>query len=574
MDRRDGNDVRHAAIGASGASRTLLRPHPASWLATTVAFALLLGLAVTLQWRDGAWQRDFTDDDASHYVTGLFFRDYVLTLLSQGWVSPLDYVRTYHSHYPLIGVGHWGPLFYLVEGAWMLVFPTSRASILVLSAGVTAATAALLFRLVAADVGRLQAGLAAALLVISPIVTDSTAALMLDMPVALCSLAAASAYVSYLRTGATGPGLAFGLAASAALLIKGNAAALALVPPLAVLLVRRLDFVRRASFWVPAFVVMLVAGPWTWFTYDLVAQGFRHPWGWGYTGIAAPENFRYLLNGLGWPTVLLAGLGLLHVLGSRRPNPAASGMAALMLAYMLFQAVVPAELQERYIAPALAPALFLALHALRQALLWIDLRTAGKLRVAGSGAPLQVAGAFALIAAAASTMMPMAPRPHDGMLEAARFIWSQDLGANRSVLLALDGNTEGNMIAELAMGDPKRPSLFAVRGSRLLGGGGYNNRDYAPRFASLADVSREVDRYGIQLVVHQASPPTLKRRAWDHIPQVAAVAASQPGRWETIYTGGPADRLVTVWRITDHAALPLQRAALLALGAPRTLAGD
>ncbi len=538
-----------------------------------MAFVVLLGLSVALQWLGGAYTRDFTDDDASHYVTGLFFRDYALALLSQGWVPPLDYLRSYHSHYPLIGVGHWGPLYYIVEGAWMLLFSTSRASILVLPAAVTAVTGMLLFHLVGTHVGRAQGLLAAALFAAGPIVVDSTAALMLDMPIALCSLAAGAAYVAYLRSGAVGWGLAFGIAASAALLIKGNAAALALVPPLAVLIGRRLDLIRRASFWAPAVLVAILAGPWTWFTYDMVAQGWRHPWGWAYTAIAAPANLGYLVQGLGWSTVLLAVLGFGLVLITRRPGPAEAGMAALMLAYVVFQALVPAELQERYVAPAIPPAIFLAWHALRQAMLWLDLRTGGAMRVDGSALPAHAAAAL-LLAGSSATVVPMAPRPHDGMLEAARFIWTQELGANRSVLLALDGNTEGNMIAELAMGDQRRPSLFAVRGSRLLGGGGYNNRDYEPRFATLTEVAREVDRYGIQFVIHQASPPSLNRRAWDHIVQVADVAASQPERWQVIYRDGPPGRPVTVWRIADHAGRPLQRDALIALSAPRTLGGN
>lgn len=45
--------------------------------------------------------------------------------------------------------------------------------------------------------------------------------------------------------------------------------------------------------------------------------------------------------------------------------------------------------------------------------------------------------------------------------------------------------------------DRSGPSLFAVRGSRLLGGGGYNNRDYLPRFATPAEVALEIDRYAI-----------------------------------------------------------------------------
>jgi hypothetical protein len=573
VDRGDGHAVRDAAVGGSSVLRTLFRPAAPSAMLVALAFLALLALAVALQVAAGAYANDFTDDDASHYVTGLFFHDYVLALLARGWVSPMPYLRDYHSHYPLIGVGHWGPLYYLVEAGWMLVVGTSRAAVLVLSAVVTAATATLLFALVGRHVGRVQGGLAAAMLVASPIVDDATAALMLDMPIAGLSLAAGAAYVAYLGTGRAGWGVWFGLIASAALLVKGNAMALALVPPLAVLLGRRFELLRQPGFWAPAAVVAVLAGPWTWFTYTLVAQGWRHPWGWPYTSIAAPANFGYLVQGLGWPVVALAVLGLVAVIATRRPGPAETGMAALFLGFVLFQASVPAELQERYIAPALPPALFLAWHGLRQGLLWLDRRTGGALRPGGSAGPMQATAAVLLAVGMAATVVKLPPRPHEGLIDAARAIWQQDMRGNPSVLLALDGNPEGNMVAELALGDPARPSLFAVRGSRLLGGGGYNNRDYAPRFATAAEAGREIDRYAIQFVVHQASPPQQKRPPWTHIAQVAELSEADPARWQVVFRGGPPERPVTVWRIADHAEQKLAREALLALSAPRTL-GD
>jgi 4-amino-4-deoxy-L-arabinose transferase-like glycosyltransferase len=58
----------------------------------------------------------------------------------------------------------------------------------------------------------------------------------------------------------------FGLLASLALLTKGSAMGLAVLPPLAILLAHRRSLVRLPSFWLPALVVDAACGPWHWVT--------------------------------------------------------------------------------------------------------------------------------------------------------------------------------------------------------------------------------------------------------------------------------------------------------------------
>jgi hypothetical protein len=312
-------------------------------------------------------------------------------------------------------------------------------------------------------------------------------------------------------------------------------------------------------------VVGLAAGPWTLLTYNLVAQGFRYQWGWQYVADAVPFYLEAFALGLGWPVAVLSLLGLVLVIATPRPRPAEAAMAALLLAFVLFTILAPAALQDRYILPAIAPALFLAWNAVRRALAWLDIR---------AGRPIMpmraVATVFLALAMAATVAYAPAP-PSTGLAAAGRAIWAQNMGDNPSVLVAMDSGDEGGMIAELAMGDPHRPSLFAVRGSRLLGAGGYNNQDYQPRFPTAAEAAREIDRYDIQFVIHQRRDPAIWYAPWVHVAQVAQVAAANPGRWQVVYQGGPPDRPVTIWRITDHADKPLARDALLQLSAPRSL---
>ena len=113
--------------------------------------------------------------------------------------------------------------------------------------------------------------------------------------------------------------------------------------------------------------------------------------------------------------------------------------------------------------------------------------------------------------------------PHaqaDGMRTAAQQIWRNASASNPSVLIATDPPGEAEAIAEIAMDDPHRPSLFAVRGSRLLGGGGYNNGDYQPRFADPARVMQAIDQYAIPFVLFRS---TGAPGEWAHLEQLRAV---------------------------------------------------
>ena len=75
-----------------------------------------------------------------------------------------------------------------------------------------------------------------------------------------------------------------------------------------------------------------------------------------------------------------------------------------------------------------------------------------------------------------------------GFTKAAAQVWQQVDPHNPVALVVAGQIGEESAVAELAMHDPHCPSLFAIRGSRLLGGGGYNNSDYQPRFDTVAEV--------------------------------------------------------------------------------------
>jgi hypothetical protein len=526
---------------------------------------VLLLICVGLQHAAGAYVSEFDIDEASHYVSGLMMHDY----LRHPTGSPITYMRDFHSHYPLVGVGHWGPFYYGVEAVWMLVFGVGRTSVMLLSALVTAAVGGILYAGAAPRFGRFVAAIAAMVYVVSPLTQESSAELMLDVPVALLMLIGANVYGAYLRTSRVWHAAMFGFVAVAALLIKGNAGCIALLPPFAVLIGRRFDLLLRPSFWLPA-VIAAVVVPWYWLTYALTAAGFRYQWGEHYFLVASHDNAVALLDAVG-PLLLAAGVaGWLIVVWPRRTNrdPATVAWAALLASVWIFQCVIPAAIQDRYMQPALAPLLLLAALAARDAAVWL------RGRLSWRAAPQLIGGV--LMAVLAVFIIPGATNiPHPirlGLADAARDAWTNVNADNPAVLVVAGAGAEGAAVAELAMNDPKRPSLFAIRGSRLLGGGGYNNGDYVPKYQNAADLMAAIDEYRIPLVLFRSDGSAGE---WEHVRQTEEAIRQYPNRWQLIgRVERPGQSPVLLYRVRGNSDLHADLPRLAALSAPHALGGE
>jgi hypothetical protein len=526
------------------------------------AFVLLLAGIIGLQCAVSAYSGEFMSDANSHYVSGSMIHDF---LLGGPFRNPVGFLVDFHSHYPLVDIGHWPPLYYVIEAGWMLPFSASRTSMLVLSATVTALTALLLYWDLGRRIGLLAGLFAAIAFITAPLVEAASSTLMLDVPVALFCVAAMLAFARFMESGRARYSTAFGLFAVAALLVKGNAGCLALLPPVAILLGRRFDLLRVPAFWIPVPIVAVLAAPWYALTHARTEAGFRYAAGWNYISSAAVANSVFLLHTVGPLILALALIGLVRLcLSARGADALAVSAAGLLVGVVLFLLLIPAAITDRYMIPALPPVLILAAFAAS----WL----AGRF-LAGTASRRRrneiVAFIILIVSAVPQALeLPSLEVDHDGMTEAARQIWLARIPANASVLIATDPLAEGQAVADLAMRDPQRPSLFAVRGSRLLGGGGYNNSEYQPRFTTPAEVMAEIDRYSIPLIL-------VRKRGdgsdWEHVAQLEAARESDPSRWELIYRDDRHGPEIQLFRLRDNVDKPADAAALKALSTPNAL---
>src|SRR5580704_6566646 len=88
-------------------------------LITIAAFFVAIGL----QQLAGAFAATCGQDACGHYISGALIHDY---LVAGRLGNPVHFLAHYHEHYPLVGIGHWPPLYYGIEALWMLLFSSSQ----------------------------------------------------------------------------------------------------------------------------------------------------------------------------------------------------------------------------------------------------------------------------------------------------------------------------------------------------------------------------------------------------------------------------------------------------------------
>ena len=197
----------------------------------TIFFVLLLAATFIVP-GIGRGEFHLNIDEAFHATTGLFFADFFRDLpLSH----PIQYTYHYYAQYPALGMVHWPPLFYMVEGAMFLVCGSN-----VLAARATVLLFALIglyfwFRLVQEIDNDWTAAASTLVLAGLPSLLLYEKAVMLEIPSLALSIAATYYWVCYLTRGNVRDVYRCSVFASLALLTKQQSIYLAPVCLLTIL---------------------------------------------------------------------------------------------------------------------------------------------------------------------------------------------------------------------------------------------------------------------------------------------------------------------------------------------------
>jgi hypothetical protein len=504
-----------------------LRPLALAWL-------VLTGAAALLQWSAGAYDAGFGNhpDEGAHFVTGLMVRDYLAGGIPQ---NPLRFAETYYDHYPKVALGHYPPAFYAVEGLWLLVFPVGRASAMALMAVLSGALGAMVFSMAErAKFPRPAAALAALVAVTLPLTQSLASMVMSDLLLALFMVAAALAFARYLERGKWTDSLLFGLLAAAAGMTKGSGLLLALVPPLAILLGGRFRLLLRGSLWLAPLPVLLVCGPWFWFSSKITAEGMSDRGMVEHLASALPYFGHEFLRVFGFTLIVPAVLGTVRILADAetRRDPRWGVILALPVALVAFYSLVPAGLEARYLLPVVPSVLLLAAAGIRRVLE----------RVGGTNRrPVAVGAAVAITALFALETFTLPRAGPAGFREAVRHLLEQAPDRPLKMLVSSDARGEGAFISEVAIQDRARPCHTVARGSKVLATSDWLGRGYEETFADDDALRAHLTAEGYDAILADEAVPERYREP--HHGRLARVLREGAGHrpFEKSPSPGPAD---------------------------------
>lgn len=468
-------------------------------LRTIGIFLAILGEVVFLQWLDGAYSSGFGGhpDEAAHFVSSLMVRDFLGHI---GVVRPVEFAQTFYLHYPKVAIGNWPPMMYALSGTWFLVFGATRASAMVFIALVVAAAATAIYAIGRKLLSPFAGLFAAALYVALPLVQESSAMIMTEHLVTLLILLSAIQFARFAETLRTLDAMLFGALATAAILTRGSAWSLLLVPPLVIAFTRNWRLLLNWRLWLSTLPVVLLCVPWY-----IYAKGMSKG---AMIGIDPNAPMAFFMSAMvAFPTFVwraagpilcvLAALGLWRTLAIRERQYANywAALLALIIGILLIQSIVPASIEQRFMVQLLPSLLLFAAAGahwlIRKLLPTTDTR-------------LPVAAAIWL-GVAALIMMTIFSIPdrirNSGYEEVASALQDGARGFNSPVvLLASDAVGEGSIIAAIAAANSESHPV-CLRGSKILVDEDWLGRGSRERFPTEEGLRKLLDSIPVDAVM-------------------------------------------------------------------------
>jgi 4-amino-4-deoxy-L-arabinose transferase-like glycosyltransferase len=368
---------------------------------------------------------------------------------------------------------------------------------------VTAFFAFTVGRMVRNEYGPVLTLLASLLSAVLPFVHITTACVLVDPLVALLSTWAIIVYGRYLDDPSLRRGAAFGLLASAAILTKGNAAALGLMVPFAVALGRHWDLWKRLSFWLPAFLVLAICAPWYLATWHMAQGGLETldpSAGSLLDAIIAPV--RAGLRAFGPLMTGFAAVGIaLTLRRGREGDGTRQSLVGFLLAFVLLHAfALSGSLERRYLIAVVPVVVVFLLDGAA----WLAAKAPVAVirQQAGKAVSLLVAGI--VVSLVAGSHFPN--KSCRGYGDVAEFLLSQPETCQKPILICSDAPGEGMFVAETLLRDTER-NCMVLRGSKVFASSPWNGGQYVAFVRSPEDVAELLERLNVGVIVIDASVP-------------------------------------------------------------------
>ncbi len=460
---------------------------------------LLIGLSLfAMQRLSGAFVAEFDGDpdEAAHFITGRMFWEY---LSHPPAANPLHWAEQYYLHYPKIGIGHWPPGYYIVEGLWSLPFGSSRTSALWLQwlLSLAALSGLWLFARPRFPIALLSA--LTLIAIAAPVFQRGLEETMAEPACLLCAVWVMFAARRLLLTPDRVAWIAMGLSLAAAILVKGTGVCLVPVPFLILFLRGRQaagpPLSGRAWLVIALILLLAVAVVWRFAGSEFV-----------YWGGVTPE--------MPWPVPAMAGLlgwGFLCLaIAGVSPEPAALVSACVLASAVASSFVFRAMREPRHWIIVLPAILVLSGYALLRLRTWLAISAAtAALLLFPWGFEHQTATGY-------QALLRQLRRP-------ARMLISSGRGSVG----------EGGWISEAAI-DERYPASVVLRASKVLAQSGWNGENYKLLVNDRAAIDKRLDELAVDVVIvdqpEATSPP--------HHVLLAATMATGSG-WAPCGRAGP-----------------------------------
>lgn len=455
--------------------------------------AVVIGVVATL--KSQAHLVGFSgSDEPSHFLNGYFISVYIKDHFGS---NPLAYATDFYIHYPKISIGHWPPAYYGFLGLIFLVLPPTYTVIFVVNLLIGSlpaiGVAAALSRL--ATPGAALAGVV--IYALAPLTLEGYALFMVDQPLAACLAAATALWIAYALKPSWTLALAFAAVSALGVLVKGNGWVALFIPLFHSLLTGHWRRVFSLKLIVAAAAAALVVVPWYLVTAKIAADGFNYQAGIAYAAHALGANLVFLADNISWLGLALALFAIIAEFRHRAASvprwSVVSGLVSLILATLTLQSLVPVDIVDRYMAPALPAVVVLAvLGGLRLLALARDTRASAW---RGLGVALVAA---AMIWPGAHHLSQRVPKADVGAMRIADRL---DPGVHAAITV-IDGSAgnEGAFIAAMATHDPGLQS-YVVRASKLFADSNFMGTAYKLKFQDAVGVLSELRRLGVRYVV-------------------------------------------------------------------------
>lgn len=479
-----------------------------------VVFPLAFLAALYIQQRSGSRSAELSgyQDEAAHYITGLMVRDYLL----HGWQQspPIPFAEEYYLHYPKVAIGHWPPVYYFVQFVWTAVFPTTISSLLNLQAVLLAAISAIMFLLIRSRFGWLAAATMCAVFLILYRTQVLASEVMAEPLLALFTLLATWAIAGYFETGGRRYLIWFVVFVELAAHTKGSGLALIGLPVLLAACLGRLDEFRKWTFWLAHLAMAVILIPWQLLTWKMVHNGMDSATIRVMAGQA--RDFIPIMGMMfGWPLLIAIVCGAYFAITSRKhPDPLLASCAIAAVLTFVLHSVSPNGAEERRLFMAVPGALILAPAAVWRAF---------------SAWNLPRWAPVALLAMAAISILPVLTSFHKvtvGYRAVCGWLLG-NAGPGQAILIASDTDGEGMLVSEVGQSQP-RPTMYIVRGIKLLEDCDWNGADCHATVADPIEAQKVLDSIPIRYVVMDHFTGTPSR---NYVDLLRRTIVARPDLW-------------------------------------------